>query len=371
MSHAKLSPSGSARWLACPGSVKMIAALNLVDKGNAAAQEGTTAHAVGESMLKRDEYDAKPYVGKHMDGGIVDEEMVEHCEAYCAYVRSLMLEDSLLMVEEKVDYSKWVLDGRGTADAIVLTGKTLHCVDLKYGKGVRVDAYQNTQAQLYALGALDALQFAFDFDTVVCHIFQPRKDNISSWELSKSELLEFGEYARERAQLAINGKAEDNLHATDKGCQWCAYAPKCPALFKLTTDTIGSDFDDLEDESNLPDARIEAIIKNAALIKKYITTVEDYAFEQVEGGKQYANLKIIAGRSSTKWSGDFEEHIEAALGEEAFVKKPISITNAKKILGAKSFTEQLAPYTTKTSGGRKLVSKDKPGKELTSVLDDF
>ena len=362
--HAKLSASASSRWLNCPGSVRLADELgiNLVDNGSSAAQEGTTAHGVGERMLEKDEYSAQHYVGQLIDGGRVTQEMVEHVEGYTTYCREHMSEDAIVLIEERLDYSQYVPGGFGTADCLIYSTAKKHIdvIDLKYGAGVSVDAFENTQGQLYALGALNEMAFLGDIDTVTIHIYQPRKDNISTWTVTANELHQFGRYAQRQANLAINGEPLRNLNPTDKGCMWCAMKAHCPALQKFTEDTICADFDNIEE---LPKAvNVGKVVAAAPLIRKWLDAVEEEALAQAETGKKIDGCKLVYGRGSTSIP---EDKLIEVLGDDAYTQKLVGVTAAKKILGAKRYKEELEPYAEKRQGKLKLVGRDKPGREVS------
>lgn len=367
MSHAKLSASGSARWLACAGSVRLAEVLGLVyvDTPSCAAQEGTTAHGVAERMLRNKEVTASKYVGEIVDGGLVVEEMVEHVESYVAYCRSLMHEDSIVLIEERLDYSKWADGGFGTTDCLIYTPSLKHIdnIDFKYGAGVRVDAFENTQGQLYALGAINEMEFLGDIETVTVHIHQPRKDNISSWKLTYNELMQFGRFVKRQSDIAINGDPLRNLNPTEKGCLWCKVKAHCPALQKYTEDTICADFDSIQD---IPKpVNLGKVVASAPLIRKWLDAVEEEALIRAQAGETFKEIKLVHGRSSTVIP---EDKLIEALGDKAYTQKLVGVTAAKKLLGAKGYKEKLEPFAEKITGKPKLVARDKAGQEITQEV---
>lgn len=192
--HARLSASGSKKWLNCPGSVRLEERIPESESGFAA--EGTAAHALGELKIKL-AANMISRVAYHKKAAAIeaDEEMQEYTDGYRDYVIEqynavkASCPDTRLMIEEKIDLSDYIPDGFGTGDALVIGDGTLDIIDLKYGKGVQVAAQENSQLRLYALGALMANDWLFDIKTVRMHIYQPRRDNIDVAEMSSEELL--------------------------------------------------------------------------------------------------------------------------------------------------------------------------------------
>jgi len=170
--HAKLSASGSHRWAHCPGSVK--AEEGIADRSSIAADEGTAAHELAELVLTHGGA-CHDWIGKRLiesNAYTVDQEMADYVQQYVDYVKSHSGQHEY---EQLVDFSEWVPGGFGTADALVLDGNTLRVIDLKYGKGVQVDAFENTQGLLYALGAMSDYEYIAEIEKVVICIVQPRK----------------------------------------------------------------------------------------------------------------------------------------------------------------------------------------------------
>ena len=193
--HALLSASSSHRWLECPPSAKLCAAHP--DRASLYAQQGTDAHELAAykvqralGMKARDPTEDLEYF---------DQEMADCTDAYCAFVMERLAEarkhcaDPIVLVEQRLDFSKWVPEGFGTGDACIVADDVLHVIDLKYGVGIMVDATQNPQTMCYALGLLEAFDGIYDVSTVRMTIFQPRRENISTFEMSKADLLTWAE----------------------------------------------------------------------------------------------------------------------------------------------------------------------------------
>lgn len=335
--HATLSASSSHRWLTCTASVKACA--NIKDKGSSAAQEGTRAHEVADRAL-RAECDASEFIGQTIEGGVVDKTMVDYVQEYLDYVRSFVQsKDDVLMPEQRVDYSNYIPKGFGTSDAIVISGDTMHVCDLKYGKGVQVFAEENSQGMLYAIGALNDYGFIYDVEKIVIHIIQPRLNHFDEWEISVPHLIDWAEWASERAHEALSDNGQ--FAPSEKGCQFCPNNATCEALYEHTTKIIASDFDDLDGKEipKEPHDRLKSIMDNADLIISYINRVKDYVKEQIESGVGFDGYKLVAGRSVRKLKPDAMERLEELYGDDVYEKKPKTLGNLEKLVGKKQFAE--------------------------------
>jgi hypothetical protein len=359
--HAKLSASGSSRWLNCPGSVK-------AEEGypnqpsSAFALEGTRAHEVADLCLKAS-CDADVYIGKKVLDDVIDAGMAGYVQEYLDYVRSYETATSKLFTEERVDFSHVVPGGFGTLDAAVLDydTKTCHIFDLKYGKGVKVDAFENTQAQMYAIGLESELSFLSTIDKFVLHIVQPRIYNFSSWEISTYDLLGFSNWVAKIAAKAVSGEAERS--PGEKQCQWCKAKGDCKALSDFTTKIITSEFDDLDDldVDSLNDGQKKTILDNKKLVETFLKAVEASVFDQLDQGVEFNGYKLVEGRSIRKWNAKAEHKLIRKLGTKAYSRKLIGIGAAEKELG-KDFIKEL---TIKPEGKPTLA----PSSDKRSAID--
>lgn len=333
--HAKLSASGAHRWMECSGSVHMED--GLPDTTSEFAEYGTAAHELAERCLKED-VTADYFAGKVFNGHEADEEMVEGVQSYLDYVRSHKGE---VLIEQRVDFSPWVSEGFGTCDCLVIEGDTASVIDLKFGKGVRVDAENNPQAMLYALGALNEYEFIFDeINTFKLAIVQPRLDHVSEWTLSREELLAFGEQAKERADLALSDEAP--LTPGESQCRFCKAKATCRALAEHSLKTAADGFEAVDvpvtvkDVAKLSNEEVAALLPQLNTLTDWIKAVEAHALAELEQGRNVPGYKLVEGRSIRKWRN--EEDAEKALSseleaEDIFTKKLISPTQAEKALG--------------------------------------
>ena len=332
LKHAKLSASGSSRWLNCTGSVK--AESTLPNTTSSFAMEGTTAHALADLCLNDTQLTPEQFIGESVEGYAVDDEMAENIAAYIAYVRSFK---GIHFYEVRVNFSEWIPDGFGTSDAIVIDekAKTVHVIDLKYGKGVPVDAENNSQGMLYALGVLSEYSFIYDLDHVVIHIYQPRIKNYSSWSISATELLKWAEWAKQKAEQALQDDAPRT--PSDKACQWCKAKATCKALLDHTHKIIMHDFDELDNikPDTLTDKELKVILDNAKLIKSWLDAVESHIFDMLNRGQSFDGYKLVEGRSTRSWQDEKQATIvlESKLDKDVlYTKKLISPAQAEKLL---------------------------------------
>jgi len=334
--HARLSASSASKWLNCPGSIQ--AEENIVEKPSKFAMEGTSAHSLAELCLVNNR-EAKSYLNQVLPetGWRVDDEMVEYVQNYIDYVESIK---GNRMVEVRVDFSTWVPDGFGTSDIITINDTTLHIIDLKYGQGIRVDADDNSQLKLYALGAIADFGYLYDVEIITLHIMQPRLDHISVFEISVTDLLAWGEYVKTRATMCDMPNAP--RVAGESQCRWCKAKPNCPELMRLTESALVADFTDISVSPKSPDKLsvrdLRFALDNKKLIISWLDAVEDLAFERLSEGEHFAGYKLVHGRSSRSWA-DLQvatSVLVEELGNAAYsAPKLITVAQAEKTFGKK------------------------------------
>jgi hypothetical protein len=342
--HAKLSASGSHRWLACPGSV--IVEKNFPDTTSEFAEYGTAGHELAERCLNND-VAAQKYMGvsfnkteKYPYGFEADLEMCDAVQTYVDYCNGLPGDD--IFVEQRVDFSPWVPEGFGTADYIKVGATTdekyiINCVDLKMGKGVKVFAEENSQGMLYALGVLNDLDMVYGFsddDQVMISIVQPRIDHIDEWTTSVRALKDWAmRVVKPTAKLCNEETPEFNPGT--KQCKFCKAQATCKALAKHSLQKITGGFDDIplagdpQDVHLLSNTELSHLLKHVDTIVNWAKSLEATAFAKLELGEKVLGYKMVKGRAGNrKWVDDTA--VIKLLVESGFV--PHDFLQPKKLL---------------------------------------
>lgn len=362
--HARFSASGSAKWLSCPASLK--AEADYPNTSNSFSQEGTRAHEVADLCLSGN-LPASDFLGQTIEGGIVDQEMVDNVQQYIDYIKGIENQhlDAILLCEQRVDYSHLAPQGFGTLDAAILipSQKTVHIFDLKYGRGVKVDAENNTQSMCYASGLLNDYGFIFDIETWHIHIVQPRVYNFSEWVINTPYLLQWQENT---VKPSVDAALSDNpkYNPSTKACQWCRAKANCPSLHKMMETEVIDAFDDLnEDLTQVDDAAKRRILDHKELFNGLISAIEDEVYTRLSNGEPFDGYKLVKGRASTKWTDDAEQALSAKYGDKFYSKKPIGITEGRKLLDK----DELEIYTFKGEGSPKLVKETDKGVAINNI----
>lgn len=335
--HALLSASSADRWLNCPPSA--VAAEAYQNEGTEFTQEGTLAHEVAE-VVAREMVETNESNTNRDWGDEVTQEMVDCAEGYRDYIQEQISDPSaLIMLEQRVDFSPWVPGGFGTADCIIIQGSTMDVIDYKYGKGVAVSAIDNPQEKCYGLGALNDYGFAYEIERVRLHIYQPRINNVSTFEISADDLLAWGEKIKPVAEQAAQGKGKYNAGAW---CKFCPHAGRCRQLTKICSEYVQTHGLKIRVPVLAPH-EVAEVLAMEPLVSLWLKRVKDQALSSMLNGEQVPGYKVVAGRGSRQWADDLETaNLLQAAGysrEDITETKLLSVAAMEKALGKKKVAE--------------------------------
>lgn len=372
--HAYLSASASHRWLACPPSAKLCA--NILDQASEYAQQGTDCHELCaylvEKALGRDVIDPTENLTYY------DAEMQNCAEEYRNYILEQIeaakefCKDPQVMIEQRLDFSRWVENGFGTGDCVIVADEILQIIDYKHGLGILVSAGDNehggnSQMMCYALGALEVFGDIYDINQIKMTIFQPRRDNISTYTISKENLLKWAdEVLAPTAQLAYVGKGEFN--AGDH-CTFCKVKATCRKRAEYNLELAKYDF---AMPATLDDTEIAAILEKVDEMISWGNDIKDYALQQAQSGVHFEGWKIVEGRSNRKYTDEnaIADTVKDA-GFNPYEKKLLGITAMSTLLGKKKFEELLGGLIYKPPGKPTLVPESDKRPAMNTAKDDF
>ena len=372
--HAYLSASASHRWLACPPSAKLCA--NILDQASEYAQQGTDCHELCaylvEKALGRDVIDPTENLTYY------DAEMQNCAEEYRNYVLEQIeaakefCKDPQVMIEQRLDFSRWVENGFGTGDCVIVADEVLQIIDYKHGLGILVSAGDdeyggNSQMMCYALGALEVFGDIYDINQIKMTIFQPRRNNISTYTISKEDLLKWAdEILAPTAQLAYVGKGEFN--AGDH-CTFCKVKATCRKRAEYNLELAKYDF---KMPATLDDTEIAAILEKVDEMISWGNDIKDYALQQAQSGVHFEGWKIVEGRSNRKYTDEnaVADTVKDA-GFDPYEKKLLGITAMSTLLGKKKFEELLGGLIYKPPGKPTLVPESDKRPAMNTAKDDF
>lgn len=348
--HALLSASSAHRWLACPPSA--VAAEAYPDQDTEFTREGTLAHEVAEIVARRRVPALYPDIDTMEYPEGYTAEMVECAESYADYILEQITTDNpMILLEQRVDFSPWVPDGFGTTDALIIQGDTMDVIDYKYGKGVAVSAVDNPQEQLYGLGALNDYGFIYDVKRVRLHIYQPRLNNISVFELTAEKLLAWGESVKPTAEQAAKGKGK---YSAGAWCKFCPHAGRCRTLTKLCSEYVETHGLKVKLPVLAPH-EVAEVLAMEPLVSLWLKRVRDQALTSMLNGEQVPGYKVVEGKpGNRKWTDELQ--VAAAMDAAGYgpgeytETKLLSPAAMDKALGKKRATELLAEYTTRAPG---------------------
>ena len=365
--HALLSPSAAHRWMNCPPSACL--EREFPSSSSEVAAEGTAAHALCEHKLRK----FLKLRSKRPQSDFEDDEMDRCSDDYVSFVQEQMGEipSPMVLVEQRLDLTRYVPEAFGTADCIIVGGDRLHIVDFKYGMGVLVEAEHNPQMMLYALGALELLDGIYDIQTISMSIFQPRRENVCTWSLPKEELLRWArDDLVEKARLAYAGEGE---YCAGEWCTFCRASVRCRARAEEKLRLAKEEF---KYPPLITDEEIEDVLGEIPELIKWANAILAYATDAaVNHGKAWLGFKIVEGRSVRRYKDedDVAREAESAGYTDIFDKKLISLTQMERLMGKKAFTDILDGLIEKPPGKPTLVplSDKRPAIHTGNVRSEF
>lgn len=367
--HAILSASSSDRWLHCPPSARLCESYD--DKGSNYATEGTDAHALCEFRLRQ----ALGMEATDPTENLIwfNEEMNDCATGYAAYVLEQVetakqtCTDPVVLIEQRVDFSRWVESGFGTADCIIIADGTLQIIDYKHGLGVLVSAKENPQMQCYALGALELFDGIYDINSVRMTIYQPRRDNVSTYKISKDKLYRWAdEVLKPAADLAFAG---DGNFLCGEWCGFCKAKHECRARADANMELARYDF---KLPPLLTDEEVEEILVRADDLVSWAADIKEYALQQAISGKKWNGWKLVEGRSNRRYTNETAvAGVVTDAGFDPYEHKVLGVTAMQKLLGKSRFDELLAAYIEKPQGKPTLVPESDKRPAMNTAKNDF
>lgn len=329
--HALLSASGAHRWLLCTPSAQL--EQKFPASTSAYAEEGTVAHALAELTTRYflgelDEVSYENQIKSEFEpNSYYNAEMRECAVAYAKFVTGRLAEakktcpDAMIILETRLDFSKYVPGGFGTGDCVIIAEPILDVIDFKYGKGHRVEAEDNPQMQLYGLGALEQFGDLYEIKTVRMTIFQPRLSGIEdSSEKTVKELTSWGKsYVKPRAKL----------------------------------------FDESPDPLLISPEEAGAILAKSADIETWLKDLRELVSGALTAGETVTGWKMVEGRSNRKFAD--EDKVVAAMKaagyDESLLydRKLITLTQMERDFGKKTLAEILGDLIVKPQGAPTLA----------------
>lgn len=419
--HAVLSASSSKQWLHCPPSARLQE--NFPNESSVYAEEGTWAHELCEYKVKKYLHERK----KRPQSEFLTEEIDQITDIYTEFVISVIEGmkqngcEPLCFVEERLDFSNIVPGGFGTGDMVII-GKDeqgrglIHIIDFKAGRGVFVDAHENSQMMLYATGALNAYSYIYEIENVRMTIVQPRLENITTFEMSAADLRAWGESIKPIAKMAFEGKGEQ--HPGD-WCKFCRAKPVCKACMEEALALAKEEFLDLDDGAlstptgidgvngidelaGIPETETDAtapytpddsapvfktpglvsfqeLVKVLPTLNRISSWIESvFAFvsgEAINHGVPVEGYKVVEGRSRRIFT-DTKAVVDAAVQNgytDLYKQELLSLTEFEKMMGKKRFAEILGEFVAKPPGKLALVpeSDPRPAVDISAAADEF
>lgn len=378
-SHAVLSASSSHKWLVCTPSARLEE--QFPNKTSEYMEEGTLAHEIAEfkvrsyflEAISKSAYTRR--LNKLKEKQHFSQEMLIHTDTYLEYIKGESLKTSskpFIALEQKVDFSQYVPEGFGTADCIMISGNDLHIIDFKYGKGVKVDATENPQMKLYALGVLFQYGMLYDIKQIRMTIVQPRLDSISEFSMPKDALIEWGEnVVKPQAEKAFMGIGD---FVQGDHCRFCRAKGACEFRAKENMKIV----EEIQEKYNgiISDKEVGEMLSKTDGIEQWLQDLKEYALQQILKGKEVPGWKAVEGKSNRKLV-DIDKAFEILeangyKSEILYEKKPLTLTQLEKTIGKANVAKAIGDYIENPKGAPTLVkSTDKRESFKISAQEEF
>ena len=375
--HAILSPSSAKRWIICTPSALLAEAAG--SKSSVYAEEGALAHEIAEYALTQ--YleglydpimdDAVPLEAKHLENPLFGVDMADYVRSYCEFVigegYEMQKQDgsNKMYLERRVDITDFAPDSFGSVDVTLVSDKTIHIIDLKYGAGVKVYAYMNEQMLMYALGTLKSLE-TDHIEKIRMTIAQVRLDHYDTVEMSKGELLDWAEKVlKPAAKMAIQGVGKQVIGS------WCGFCP-VKAQCRAQRDAILADFEEKPEPLLLSDEEIVNLIGKIDTYKSWIESVNKYVYDKAIQGHKWEGYKLVAGRSNRVIKDEAKIRqalLNEFLEDEVLNIKLKGIGDLEKLVGKKVFSARFGDAIESQPGAPKLVPESAKGVEYSPLCD--
>ena len=368
--HSKLfSPSASARLLTCPGSAK--ASEGIPDQESLFAAEGHDAHALAEIRLC--ERLGLQTNEKIEDLTFYNREMEDYISDYVSYVLEKVASikkdcpDAIVLIEQKVAAVRYDESLFGSTDVAIIADKVLTIIDLKYGRGVLVNAKENTQEMCYGLCAMETFGNLYDIEDINLCIFQPRLSNVSEWSLTVKELYKWADEILKPGIEKIRAGSEE-FHPS-RHCVFCKAKPLCKALRDQNLELAKHEF---RPAFLMDDSEIEEVLDKADDFVNWINSVKEFALEDAMKGKKYDHYKLVEGRSNRKYVDETKViNVVKEAGYNPYEEKLLSVTGMQSRLGKARFEELLGNLVVKPRGKLTLVPREDKRPEVNQAAVDF
>lgn len=375
--HAILSPSSAKRWINCTPSALL--AEEAGSKSSVYAEEGTLAHEIAEYALTKyleGEYDplivdAVPLKDEHLENPLFGVDMADYIREYCEFVigegYEMQKQDGVCRtyLERQVDITHFAPGSFGSVDVTLVSDKTIHIIDLKYGAGVKVYADMNEQMLMYALGTLKSLE-TDHIEKIRMTIAQVRLDHYDTFEMSKEDLLAWAEKVlKPAAKMAIQGAGKQVIGS------WCGFCP-VKAQCRAQRDAILADFEEKPEPLLLSDEEIVDLIGKIDTYKSWIESVNKYVYDRAIQGHKWEGYKLVAGRTSRVIKDEAKIRqalLNEYLEDEVLNIKLKGIGDLEKLVGKKVFSARFGDAIESRPGAPKLVPESAKGVEYSPLCD--